>query len=388
MPTPFAQSKTDPDIFAEYYKDGTASLLKFSELDGYYVPWTGTHFVHTSTLINFNFDRIMRTDPRFKGFLCVNGSEASLGRFAVLPHVDHLTFLRRRKKGENLGLLDFSTTKTERLFLNALSPHKFSFLCGLADRRTVHTYATMAAERDHILEKATAYASVVDSFVDKTSKRMLLARLRSILSLDMSFIVDNHYDVGLEYFNPIDEEFSFVLRDTEIFCDVGASFGDCVMRFAETVHNLDGSRIIAFEPNTVEYARLRSLEHFLPLKAHKAIVSDNVGSKEFVTDPNNLHGSSSSETAAGIKERTQMVTLDAACGNATLIKIDAEGAEPFIILGARRLLENSQCRLATCVYHLPGDLLTTIDLLGSMGRTKFRFRQHHPSLWDGVLYFD
>ena len=160
------------------------------------------------------------------------------------------------------------------------------------------------------------------------------------------------------------------------------------MRFSKTVDNLDGSKIIAFEPNSIEYAQLRSLEHFLPLKAHQAMVSDNVGSYEFVTDPNNLHGSSATETAAGMKERTPMVTLDAACESASLIKIDAEGAELAIIRGATRLLGNPQCRLATCVYHFPGDILKTIELMASLGRTKYRFRQHHPSLWDGVLYFD
>ena len=379
----------DPNMFSGFYAQGSETLSRFQELDGYYVPWPGSHFANTSFLINFNYDRVMRSDPRFRGFLCMNGSEATLGRFGVLPVIDHLAFLRRKRKGENLGLLDFSTTRTERMFLKGLSAHAFSFLCGIAERKSVHTYATMAEEREHVLENAEAYAGVLESFAgDDTSRRMLLARLRSILSLDMSFINENHYDVGLEYFNPLSEEFSFVLKEREVFCDVGASFGDCVIRFADNVVDLAGSKIIAFEPNAIEYERLRSLEHFLPLKAYKSFVSDQAGSCDFVTDPGNVHGSSATQLTAGIKEQTSMVTLDQVCETATLIKLDAEGAEPAIINGARRLLENPQCRLATCVYHYPGDILKTIKLMESMGRTQFRFRQHHPSLWDGLLYFD
>ncbi len=202
----------------------------------------------------------------------------------------------------------------------------------------------------------------------------------------MDYIIKNYYDVSLEYFNPFSKEFSFTLNDSEILCDVGASWGDCVIKFAEMVPDLNKSFMYAFEPNGAEFKKLRTLEHFFPLKADNAIVSNVSGDGYFQTDAINLHGSRLSASGA-VADQRRTVRLDDVCEKATLIKIDAEGGEPDILAGATRLLADPDCRLASCMYHYPADLFKTIDIMESVGRKRFFFRQHHPSLWDGIVYF-
>lgn len=368
------------------YMVGSRSSKKFKELDEYYILWSGSHFVHSNGLINFNFDRLIKNDPKFQGFLCNTLTEDSLGRFGAFRTISPLEFARRRRRGESIGLVSFCSTPSELRIFESLKIDTFSFVCVMHAKNVNHTYVSIEEERVFILENAKRFQYILSNFTDNTSKRMLISRMRSILSLDMDHIIRNYYDVSLEYFNPFSPEYSFVLNDAEILCDVGASWGDCVIKFAEMVPNIGKSYVYAFEPNGDEFKKLRTLEHFFPLKADNAIVSNSAGAGYFQTDSVNLHGSHLSASGTQADQR-RTVRLDDACEKATLIKIDAEGGEPDILAGAVRLLANPDCRLASCMYHYPGDLFKTIDLMESLGRKNFFFRQHHPSLWDGILYF-
>jgi FkbM family methyltransferase len=165
--------------------------------------------------------------------------------------------------------------------------------------------------------------------------------------------------------------------------DVGASYGDNVLKFAAQISDLAGSRIHAFEPNQMEFHRLNSLRHYLPLVAHDKIVGASSGQKFYQTDSGNVLGSRISEEGV----RTDLVALDDMVDMATLVKIDAEGAEPDILKGASRLLSDPRCRAAICAYHYPSDLFSIRDIMAGYGRRRAFFRQHHASLWDAVLYF-
>jgi FkbM family methyltransferase len=361
---------------------------EFEYLDSYYVLWPGENFQHTAFLINFNFERLLQKDPKFRGFLSDITLCSPPGRLNCYPSISSLDFLQRRKKGERVGLLSFASTPLEFVIHKNLLSFAFSFLTALASKGAPHTYATLEDERSFIFSNLERYSEIISGLADAQSKKMLSARLYSLARLNHDSLVYNYFPTELEYFNNISENYSFFLKEKEVYVDVGASWGDCVQRFAGMVNDLEHSHIYAFEPNASEFNRLKQLRFSLPLTASSSIVSNENGVSNFLSDEKNPHGSRVISSQQKDGQKTKTVKLDTECPNATLIKIDAEGAEPKIIEGALNVLQNPDCRLVSSVYHYLADLFETIDLMKSIGRTKFFYRQHHPSLWDSIIYFE
>lgn len=133
------------------------------------------------------------------------------------------------------------------------------------------------------------------------------------------------------------------LRPGMTFVDVGANVGYFTLLAASL-----GARVIAYEPTPAVFARLRqnvALNGFDNVMLVNAAVADQRGTLTLYQSPddpeaNNLFGDGdhSVEVAAvalddDLKERgVQKVDL---------LKIDAEGAEPMVLLGSARLLSGS-----------------------------------------------
>ena len=135
------------------------------------------------------------------------------------------------------------------------------------------------------------------------------------------------------------------LSDGDVFFDVGANLGYYSLLASRLVG--DSGRVLAFEP----------APHILPLlegnvvgRGNIAIVrtalSDQAGRAKFHVAPDNLIGSSSLEagwlTQSNVIE-VEAVPLDDYCFKTgvfpTHIKMDVEGGEERVLLGARRLLK-------------------------------------------------
>jgi FkbM family methyltransferase len=361
------------------FESGDITLESFNKLDGYYLIYPGENFPNSKFLFDFNLERITKNDRRFLGYLCDFTNIASPG----METISSLDFLRKIKKGKKIGLVNFFSTKLEMFMFKHLQPFVFSFICALNSRDTCHTYLKVSEERLFVKNNLDRYEEVIKLFQDETSKNMMSARLKSIAKLDLTDIINNYLPIEYEYFNDSNESFSLKLREKEIYVDVGASWGDCVQKFFGMVNNPSDSMAYAFEPNEIDFNRLNKLKYFLPLIPSKSFVSSKSENIKFKTNLENLHGSGiSSEGKDSIA-----VSIDDVVPNATFIKIDAEGSEPQILKGATRNLTNPECRLAVCVYHYPEDLFEVFKTMKQLGRSEFFYRQYHPSLWDGVLYY-
>ncbi|HEY4031040.1 MAG TPA: FkbM family methyltransferase [Caulobacteraceae bacterium] len=365
---------------------GDQRSAEFADLDGFYVIWTGELFRGTKYFLKANYDRLLKDNPRFLGLLVGPYAPAADGPYASLPRVTAEEFLAERAT-RRVGLIQFFTTRFEAAFWASLRPYTMSFISGLDAMGAAHTYVPVRAERDFIRANIARYADMMTRFEDEGSCRMLSARLQGIAALDTEPMMQNNVPPAYQYFNSLSRDYSLLLRDREDLIDVGASWGDYVVKFFDEVKDVANSTVNAFEPNAKEFAPLKTIEAFLPVTAHNTIVSDVTGTGYFHTQLENIGGSHIAETGSEADIRPT-VRLDDACEKATLIKIDAEGAEPKILRGAERLLSNPDCRLASCVYHYPGDLFETVDIMAQYGRTRLSFRQYGASMYDAMVYFD
>jgi FkbM family methyltransferase len=145
--------------------------------------------------------------------------------------------------------------------------------------------------------------------------------------------------------------------------DVGANVGDWIDMFASRM-TLPGHAIL-FEPNPEAAAKLRNRvlpNHDLKVEIQERAVSDMVGTAEFFMEPD--AGETSSLVKVHIRSLARVVavpitTLDdvmAARGMGCFIdmlKIDAEGYDLRVLMGARRLLEARRIGAIQFEYNSP-----------------------------------
>jgi FkbM family methyltransferase len=135
------------------------------------------------------------------------------------------------------------------------------------------------------------------------------------------------------------------VRPRTYVIDVGANIGFFTMQFAAWVS--DGGKVIAVEPEAVNYARLRHAIAEAGLtdvvKTLQAAVAEVAGEGFLEVDPG--HPGNHKLGAEGVP--VAVTTIDdivAARGlpEVSLIKVDVQGAEARVLAGARRTLERSR----------------------------------------------
>ena len=156
--------------------------------------------------------------------------------------------------------------------------------------------------------------------------------------------------------------------DGAVSWDVGAHFGYHTLALAA-----QGARVVAFEPNALNAARLRenlSRNPHLAARVHlrPEALSDREGTLEFVQSADLEETSSGSHLAAATPpagesayERFQRVAVSCVCADAliasgepppTVMKVDVEGAEVLVLEGARELLRRHKPLLLVEVHHI------------------------------------
>jgi FkbM family methyltransferase len=162
--------------------------------------------------------------------------------------------------------------------------------------------------------------------------------------------------------------FAALLRPGDTFVDVGAHIGFFSMIASSLVG--PSGKVYAFEANSTLFQTLRSnAEQFPWMVASLRAVCDKSGSVAF-SNPQQAGesgwGKLASVRSEGHIESVEAVSLDEWHENLRfppirLIKIDAEGSEPFILEGARRVIANSRPYL---IVELNDELLREV------GRTR------------------
>jgi FkbM family methyltransferase len=162
---------------------------------------------------------------------------------------------------------------------------------------------------------------------------------RLILSPNSPAATGNYYGGLIEF-----SDMSFVihtLRPDDFFVDVGANIGS----FTTLASVVSKAKCLSFEPTPITYARLMDNIRLNGtddrVEARCQGVGGKAGTLRFIVDqgPTN-HILQEGEPYGGAVEEVSVVTLDDAVGDRTptVIKIDVEGFESFVIDGAQGLL--------------------------------------------------
>ncbi len=175
-----------------------------------------------------------------------------------------------------------------------------------------------------------------------------------------------------------------------MFIDVGAFDGDTVRQIAQLFSG-DFQKLICFEPDPVNYERLKEAVTALPaevrfrVETYPFAVADSPG--RVWIDPSGLP---SATLGSGIHE-VECVTLDqflpARKARPTFIKMDIEGAELNALHGSRDIIRTHRPILAVCAYHLQNHLWKVPLLISEIEASyKFFYRPHNEEAWDFVCY--
>lgn len=166
------------------------------------------------------------------------------------------------------------------------------------------------------------------------------------------------------------EQFGIEVEREDIVIDIGANIGVFSIFSAAK-----GAYVYSFEPIPSVIKELEKTidcnrEFSDRIKIQPYALSNKVGQLEFNIDPNNIGGSSAYFNAGGDnKIMLDSITLDEwvfmnGIEKVDFIKADIEGAERYMLEGARNTLKKFKPKLAICTYHFPEDkeLLTKIIL--------------------------
>jgi len=124
------------------------------------------------------------------------------------------------------------------------------------------------------------------------------------------------------------------------FLDVGAHIGSMIVQVAR---HCSGSRIEAFEPIPEKVDWLRG--KFPAIKVHQCALSESIGTTTFYVNLERSAYSSLARNSRQVREiQVSMRTLDSIIESTEVdvVKIDVEGAELGVLLGATSLL--ARCR--------------------------------------------
>ncbi len=158
-----------------------------------------------------------------------------------------------------------------------------------------------------------------------------------------------HQFYGFE--DPVYEVLSACIQPGETFIDVGANVGFYSLTIAERVGG--SGKVVAFEPGPRTVERLRGHVARNPslasrIDVRQVAVSDASGTCVLhdygAGDSGKLSGRKLGATSPVAEVEVRQATLDAELSALTpsLIKVDVEGLEPEVLLGARELLRGAQ----------------------------------------------
>jgi len=159
------------------------------------------------------------------------------------------------------------------------------------------------------------------------------------------------------------EQLPKLLKGVSVFVDVGASLGQYSF-FANRI--LKGARIFCVEADPFRVQRLRELasewqdDSTNGITVIHAAAAEQIGKVDFFTTGANVSGGlfrhdpeeAVQKSLQWSKSEVDCISLDSLCKDVDpdLIKIDVEGSEYTVLLGARRILEKGKCRFLVEIH--------------------------------------
>jgi FkbM family methyltransferase len=237
-------------------------------------------------------------------------------------------------------------------------------------------------DRPHkLLQRADEVRRAFALWSDDGSRREYVAQIAFRLRLNYDCLgrpgPEEHYFPDL-----------FRLLPDEVLVDCGAFDGDTIAAFVRQ-QGERFSRILAFEPDPLNWSRLQKTLAGLPEPIRSKIacfpqaVSASSGTIQFDSTGTDLSSMGSGSLSV------DCVELDDALRECapTMIKFDIEGAELDALSGGRRTIRRRRPILAVSAYHQQSHLWE-IPLAIAQMNSEYRFalRPHGTEGWDLVCY--
>ena len=177
--------------------------------------------------------------------------------------------------------------------------------------------------------------------------------------------------------------------DKECFVDCGAYNGDSISDFLNYSKG-KFEKYYAFELNNKNCEELRTNIEMNYEDIKEKFVVENKGVSKETKEVRYEDGCEGSKINQYGMEKGQIVALDDYFSNnqeVTFIKMDIEGAEMDALVGAKKLIEMQQPKLAICLYHKPDDLWKIPLYIKKINKKYNIYIRHHTDLMNETVCY-
>lgn len=232
---------------------------------------------------------------------------------------------------------------------------------------------------EQFISHVEGYKWAYDFFEEEQSKKIILSKINNYLFHD-----EMERSSSPTYF----EKDKIFLSGQEVFVDAGGYIGDTIDEFLNVVGD-KYKKVYSFEPDSKNREiLLKKYGNNSKIEIIDKGLWNEVTTVQFVES-----GSVSSMVDEQGTVLVAMTSLDEFFKDytsdqlPTYIKMDVEGAEENLILGAKNLIKNTRPKLAVSVYHKPEDLYRLTRLINELCPNYQMILRHYTNdFYDTVLY--
>lgn len=251
-----------------------------------------------------------------------------------------------------------------------------------------HTYQTVREEREFVVANLERFIGLAERFDDDWSRSTLLARLRTMLTLERRPLIEATFPLNV-FINNFSSQSGLVVGKDDVFIDVGAAHGDTVSQFFHTTRG-QYRAMHAFEPDSTNFFSLKMLCEYVPnVTPYFAGLGETAGEIDFYECPANRFGSNfTGNDHANVKTRMKIMKLDEVVDEATMVKVDVEGWESKVLLGGAEVIRKCKPSMTISAYHYAKDIPDILATVDEISRYRHVGLRHYaPNLFDSQLVF-
>ena len=244
---------------------------------------------------------------------------------------------------------------------------------------------------DYYIENKDVITKCYKALKDDYSKELYDALLRYRYIRDTN-IIKNLYESRSNCY--LDDVFINTYKDG-LYIDAGSYNADFITTLKKKV-DISKSKFYIFEPNKTFYKRIiNNLDKDINYKAYNMALCDKKGEMEFMSLAfSTSHIADKKYNAYKDNYNNNIVkvntdTLDAIIKDekVTGIKIDIEGAESSMLIGAKKTIKRDRPIILLAIYHRWDDMFKLQDYLMSLNLNyKFYIRHYSLGVSKTVLY--
>ncbi len=235
-----------------------------------------------------------------------------------------------------------------------------------------------------VIESSTEILNAFNLFHDHISREEFFAQIN--WRLDPTYPLVPLQAAHKIYFPPD----LIQLTKNEVFIDCGAYSGDTIQSFLEQTGS-QFNRLIAFEPDPINFQKLTELVNSLPNNITKRIqISDRAVGR----DSRQLHFDSQGSASSSLSDSGEVIIysepLDTLIKDEapTFIKMDIEGAELDALYGAKGQICKHLPILAISAYHSQNHIWRLPLLIKSLSESYLFFlRRYTPRFLDDLVLY-